>query len=140
MSPSPEHAAWAETILAFGDAQLSIDLREPVGEPARQSLVDLGLDQPFAIITPCNPHGWELDEATNTRRLIDFEQALVERGLPSVPAEGRSPDATHREPGWALLLPRDEAVGLARQWGQLGLYWWDGTRFEVVMVPEEVEP
>ncbi len=140
MSQPPEQAAWAETILVVGDAPLSIDLREPVGDPVRQALADLGLGQPFAIITPCNPHGWELDDATNMRRLIDFEQALLERGLPAVSAEGRSPDATHREPGWALAMPRDEAVALARAWGQLGLYWWDGSRFEVVMVPEEVEP
>jgi hypothetical protein len=137
MSLLPENAAWAETILAFGDAELSIDLREPVGESARQALLDLGLGQPFAIVTPCNPHGWELDEATNTRRLIDFEQALVERGLPAVPAEGRSPDASHGEPGWALVIPLDESVALARRWGQLGLYWWDGTQFKVVMVPDE---
>jgi hypothetical protein len=140
VSLSPEPAAWAQTILVFGEAQLSIDLRAPVDEAARQALVDLGLAQPFAIITPCNPYGWELDEATNTRRLTDFEQALLERDLQTVPAEGRSPDATHREPGWALVIPRDEAVVLARRWGQLGLYWWDGTAFEVVMVPEEVEP
>lgn len=142
-SPAPsgaDIAAWAETILDFADGRLTIDLREPVPASAKRGLATLGLDQPFAVITPCNPRGRVLPASANAERLAAAAQVVAGRTPPAVAAEGRSPDGLHREPGWAIVMPEARAVELARAWKQLGFYWWDGRQFRIVQVKPDQPP
>ena len=46
-----------------------------------------------------------------------------------MPAMGESPDRRHRERGVAVAMDGDDAIALARRFGQLAIYWFDGERF-----------
>lgn len=127
-------AAYAETVLDFPAAELALDLRQPLGAAARSRLAALGLSGPFAVITACNPLGRVLDDPAN-RALSRVLDALVRERHPGArPAHGRSPDRSHREPGWAIPLPLAEAERLAAGFFQNALYWFDGTGFVIVPV------
>jgi len=46
-----------------------------------------------------------------------------------VRVDGVSPDGSHREHSVALLVDRDDAVHLAREFDQLAIFWYDGDEF-----------
>jgi len=100
----------------------------------------LGLDQPFAVVTPCNPGGRVIGRAANAERLAAGKRRVAELAPAAVAVEGRSLDGAHREPGWAILVPQDHAIALAREWEQLGIYWWDGRRFRIILVEPSGRP
>lgn len=132
VEPVAGQGAWSRTLLVLGREPVIVDLRQPAGEDTRRALVSLGLGGPFAVITPCNPQGELLSHAANTARLEAFAAQELGACPGAIPAEGRSPDGTHREPGWALAVPLEDACRIATRWHQLGFYWWDGARFGVV--------
>ncbi|MDZ4675052.1 MAG: DUF3293 domain-containing protein [Gemmatimonadota bacterium] len=140
MSLPPEWEPWSRTILRFGTGELEVDLAEAVADDTVQAMRALGLQGPFAVVTPCNPQGVLLDADTNARRLAAAARMLAEQGLCGVPAAGRSPDGGHWEPGWALAVPKEEARLLAGDWEQAGLYWWDDSQFWIVSVKSVAEP
>lgn len=140
LAPVAGHPVWGTTVLEFAGGHLVIDLQRPVTGPAASALPALGLTGPFAIITPCNPSGTVLPDPANARRLTTAREQLDRLGLDGVPVTGRSADGMHREPGWALPVPLAQALDLARQWDQLGFYWWDGDRFQIASTAEIPEP
>jgi hypothetical protein len=92
-----------------------------------------GLPGPFVIVTAWNPGHErpprEVNEARNRALLAEIER----RGLAWLPAEGRSPDASHREPSFAVFVASvDEGIALGRQFGQAAICWFDGERLELV--------
>ena len=123
---------WCQAVLRFGTGELELDLRDPSPDVSGAGLEELGLAGPFAVITPCNPHGTVLDAEANASRLAAANDDLSRRDLRRVPTVGRSPDGHHAEPGWALVITKPEALALSRDWEQAGFYWWDGTRFWIV--------
>lgn len=79
----------------------------------------------FAIVTAWNPGGVEVDENLNT---IADQQLLAElkrRAVMHFRATGGSPPdlAGHHESGWAVVIPKEAAVELGRDQGQLGIWW-----------------
>lgn len=129
----PNDALWtayANAILVIGgEPQIKVDLRQPVSEDLRHLLTKLGLGSAFAIVTPFDPRGQREPALENQRRYEHARALLQARNLRFVAADGESPDATHRERGFALAMNRGQAAALARELEQLALYWFDGEAF-----------
>ncbi|MGQ0704162.1 MAG: DUF3293 domain-containing protein [Gemmatimonadales bacterium] len=131
------HRAWGsypDTVLTFPDVDLVIDLRRPLSPAIRRRLAELGLGRPFAVITACNPLGTRLEERANRRLCAVLERQVSARYPGARPAQGGSPDGTHREPGWALPISLEEAKRLAGGFLQNAVFWYDGEKFQVVPV------
>jgi hypothetical protein len=138
---------WAQypcTILEFATPdRLRIDLREPLGATERATLAALGLDRPFAVLTAENPLGENAEdkptatqeaatERRNASRRAELEAELRKSGVAFQPCDGVAPDGEYREQGVAVVLPREQAVMLARRFGQLAIFWFDGRNFSLV--------
>ncbi|PAW69482.1 MAG: hypothetical protein B9S38_09755 [Verrucomicrobiia bacterium Tous-C4TDCM] len=76
----------------------------------------------FAIITAWNPEGLMADDVDNETadRILKLE--LDDLGLAPFRATGCSPDLSHREPGWAVVLSKVEAIALGRRYRQLAVW------------------
>ncbi len=139
----PNDAPWdayANTVLLIGSGHsIKVDLRAPVSDAQRQLLTNLGLGSTFAIVTPYDPRGERAPAWRNLVRYIGTRAHLRRDKVSFVPAIGQSPDATHRERGFAIAISRGEAASLARELGQLALYWFDGEAFWIdgVLSPRE---
>jgi len=132
------------TILEFAPPdRLRIDLRRPLGAADRATLAALGLDRPFAVLTAENPMGENAEdkptptqeaatEQRNATRRGDLEAELRRSGIEYQPCDGVAPDGDYREHGVAVVLPREQAVMLARRFGQLAIFWFDGRAFSLV--------
>lgn len=138
---------WAQypcTILEFAPPdRLRIDLRRPLGTAERATLAALGLARPFAVLTAENPMGEnaedeptagqeEMTERRNATRRGELEAELRRTRVEYQPCDGVAPDGDYREHGVAVVLPREQAVMLARRFGQLAIFWFDGRAFSLV--------
>lgn len=138
---------WAQypcTILEFAaPASLRIDLRRPLGVTERAVLATLGLDRPFAVLTAENPMGENAEDdptsaqqaasdRRNDKRRAELETELRKAGVEFQPCDGVAADGEYREQGVAVVLPREQAVMLARRFGQLAIFWFDGRNFSLV--------
>ena len=145
--PATESAKWnayGETVLQFPDAPgVSVDLRVPLTAPVRRALGEIVGAERFAIFTAENPGGRnsedarseveeERREANNARRRDRLEGELDSLGVRHVPVDGVAPEGDYRERCAAAVMGREEAAALARRYGQLALFWFDGDRFWVV--------
>ncbi len=82
----------------------------------------VSLPDHFAIITAWNPEGLIADDADNEVADRILKHELEDLGLAPFRATGCSPDLTHREPGWAVVLSKVEAIALGRRHRQLGVW------------------
>jgi hypothetical protein len=122
--------AYANTLLRIGDRrQIKIDLRLPLSDETRRVLTVLLPEKTFAIVTSFNPGGKRAHSWTNQWRHLRMRAALTSRALHFTLADGESADGTHRERGFAIALGRGDAATLARSYGQLAMYWFDGEAF-----------
>lgn len=144
--PTPEQnaklARYPATVLEFVDGP-TIDLRRPIGEPERRALVANDLAGSFAILTAENPRGENAEDAPSPRqearqevanaiRTSVLETELARRAIPFSVVDCVSPDGSYRERSCAVVLPRAEAVRLARDLEQLAIFWYDGRDFWLV--------
>jgi hypothetical protein len=130
MSNDALWTAYANTVLRIGGRrQIKVDLRQPLSDETRRALTEFGREGTFAIVTPFDPGGRRAPRWKNQWRYIRMRARLMSRALPFTPADGESPDGTHRERGFAIAVGRGDAATLARDWGQLALYWFDGEAF-----------
>ncbi len=130
---------YPDTLLTFAGG-LAIDLRRPLSPPLRQRLGELGLGRPFGVVTACNPLGSRLDDAANRRLTSLLGQRILAGYGEARPAQGGSPDGSHREPGWAVPAPLEEVKRLAADFLQNAVFWYDGERFSIVPVLGPGEP
>lgn len=145
--PATESAKWdayGETVLEFsGPPEVSVDLREPLTAPVRRALREIVGAERFAVLTAENPRGRNAEdarsegeeerrEASNARRRDQLEGELDSLGIHHVPVDGVAPRGDYRERCAAAAMGRDDAAALARRYGQLALFWFDGDRFWVV--------
>ena len=126
--------AYPDTVLHFPKADLRIDLRIPLARGLLERLADLGLSGSFAVITACNPLGKPLDPRANRALAAVFAQHVRERYPGAQPADGLSPDGSHREWGWAIPAPLPDMQQLAAQFLQNALFWFDGKQFFIAPV------
>lgn len=136
--------AYPDTVLQFGTPGTpSLDLRKAVGDAERALLRRVGLTEAFAVMTAENPCGENAedeptyaDEAAKQRenagRRNRLERELDAAGLSFVPVDGVAPGGGYREHGVAVMMPRAEAVALARRLRQLAIFWFDGSTFWLV--------
>jgi hypothetical protein len=154
--PAPAHVsekwdAYLDTVLEFPEIPgVSVDLRAPVTPPTRRALRELVGGETFGVFTAENPAGQNVEdapsdseerrrEAENDRRTSRLERELTAREVVFHRVDGVSPDGSYRERCVAALLPREEAMELARRYEQLALFWFDGNRFWLLpgTAPEE---
>jgi hypothetical protein len=143
---------YAQTVLEFYAAPpASVDLRRPVGGDERAALLRVGLAGEFAVLTAENPAGQHAEdasapgeaaraEARNARRTRTLVAELDRLGVPYVRVDGVSPDGAYRERCVAALAPRGDAVALARDYAQLALFWFDGSRFWLLPADADKTP
>lgn len=110
----------------------SIDLRAGLRPPQRAFLRSLLASPQWAVVTAANPRGAVLDAATNARRHAALEALLRAGAVEFVRCDGRSADGAHVETGFAVSLPLEESLALAREFEQLAIYWFDGDAVRVV--------
>ena len=143
-------AIYPNTVLEIVDGP-KIDLRKPLRAADRKALARIGLAHPFAVITAENPCGEHVDDADtmrgevkgktrNAMRVRLFEHQLADRHLEFRIVDGVSPDGSYRERGCAVVMPRADAVALARELDQLAIFWYDGERFWLVPVAIDGDP
>jgi hypothetical protein len=129
----PDWPRYPETILSFSTSPpVKIDLREI---PSRRALADLaaaGLGHPFAVMTAFDPRGENLPAAENEKRKRSLDDRLGMSGYPFVHVDACSPDGLHCECSVAVLMPKDEAIVLAKELEQVAIFWFDGERFWIV--------
>jgi hypothetical protein len=85
----------------------------------------------FAIVTAFATTGevWTDEENTDADRRLRGE--LIARNLMHFRVTGCSPDDTHREPGWAVVIGFDEARDLGRRYRQDAIYYVRGNELHV---------
>lgn len=123
---------YPQSILRFPQSNRAVDVTRELNDEDRSFLRSLFSRGRFAIVTPANPHGIELPQAENERRVRRFATELEVLHIPHLRADGTSLDGTHVEPGYAVPLKLLAAVRLAHHWEQFGLFWFDGTRVWIV--------
>ena len=130
----PSWHAYGDTILEFlpGADPVRVDLRKAVTEPLARMLATRGLPGTFVVVTACNPRGHAASDAENVVRTAVLRQTLDARQLAWIPADGLSPDGTHREPGVAVAMSHGDAQALAREFEQSAIYRYDGEAFWLV--------
>lgn len=95
-------------------------------------------DQPVHILTAYNPSGRLIDESDNEALHEALGAALT--GYRSISTVGSAPDGTFREPGYGILgAGLDDAVDLARAFGQRAIYRWAPVMLSIVGVDEQVQ-
>lgn len=90
------------------------------------------LPNPFAIITAYNPQSKNFSESNNI-----IENQALEEDLSQVfhlPVNGRSLDASHQEPSFAVQISKAAAIGLAEKYNQNAIFWVDGDDLHIVPV------
>lgn len=79
---------------------------------------------PLAVITAYNPMGLSHEQAENEAANVALRERLRELGFHPLPAVGRAVTGDWEEPGFAVSdLGQDDALALAREFGQLALFW-----------------
>ncbi len=86
----------------------------------------------FAIITAWHPMDRQLSNEENRREDEALRRNLELLELPYFRATGCSPDLSHREPGWAVEMPKADAIQLSRRFNQRAIWWVEGD--ELILV------
>jgi hypothetical protein len=121
---------YENTILRFvGKTGFAVDLARPLSNSDIAALAALGIGTPFAVITAYNPGGRVLPATRNHWRHLRLRVALAIRHTLLVTVSGESADGSHREQGFAAAMSRADAAAIARRFGQLAIYWFDGESF-----------
>ena len=142
----PSWDLYPQTILEFEtDAErVRIDLREVVPQALAARLAQIRPGVAFGIVTSDNPHGRPRPAGENEDGRRALARELEARGVFYLPADGVSPDGSHREQGFAAWLDLEDARRIAREYGQSAFFWFDGRAFRIeggaVEAPPQVLP
>lgn len=129
----PDWARYAETVLIFeGASRFEIDLREVLGEDAREHFRNKGFPQTFAILTAHDPLGRDLTPEENQARQANLESELDADEIHFVRVDACSTDREHCECSLAIDVDQEDAVAIAKQYEQMAIFWFDGTEMWLV--------
>lgn len=138
--PDPTEAAsgwgpYPETILDFhSEPPLRIDLRQQVADAARKSLISMGFEHSFGIVTAHDPMGVVQSAAANAALDASLQAAVAECGVAQSWLDACNPDGSHCERSVAIALDLQSLIELAYRYEQLALFWYDGETFWIVPV------
>lgn len=137
----PDWSRYPSTVLTFAvNRAIRVDLRLPLSQQELRELVEAGLEGPFAVITAHDPRGQNLDDAENVRRAARLEESLRSRGLVFIRVNACSPNEEHCEASVAVKASLTAAGQLARDYGQVAFFWFDGERFWIAGGVVEMDP
>ena len=137
----PDWPRYPETILSFSTQPVvEVDLREIPSEGALAQLQAAGFADPFAILTAFDPHGRDLSTAENKKRRRYLDRRLTTEGYKFAHVDACSPDRSHCECSVAVVMPQGKAINVARELGQVAIFWFDGKRFWILGVVVETDP
>ena len=137
----PDWPLYPETVLTFATRPpVEIDLRTIPSESALAELRAVGLERAFAIVTAFDPEGRDLSTAENERRKQELDRRLSSMGYPFVHVDCCSPDRSHCECSVAVTMPRQTALDLARELGQVAIFWFDGKLFWILGALVDADP
>jgi len=88
----------------------------------------------FAIVTACNPAGKNCSDAYNQCLDKRLQASILALGCPFRSLVGASPDLSHREKSWALLLDKHEAIQLAEAYQQNAIFWVEQDQLSLIPV------
>ena len=82
------------------------------------------LEPPICIVTAWNPMSVPQPLDVNLAANLLLQAALEARPLPWLPAEGRSPDGSWREPGFAIdHISEADAREIGHWWAQVAVFY-----------------
>lgn len=137
----PDWPRYPETVLEFGTTPpIEIDLRQIPSDGQVVALRAAGLGQPFAIMTAFDPRGENLSPTENEKRTQDLATRLRSGNYRFVQVDACSPDRSHCECSFAVVMPQEEALDLARKMEQVAIFWFDGNRFWILGALAESDP
>ena len=137
----PDWPRYPETILSFSTKPtVEIDLREIPSEDALAQLRTAGFGDRFAVLTAFDPHGENLSREENEKRRHDLDRRLTTEGYKFAHVDACSPDRSHCECSVAVVMPQGKAINVARELGQVAIFWFDGKRFWILGVVVETDP
>ncbi len=137
----PDWPRYPETILEFATTPpIEIDLRQIPSEGAVAALRAGGLGQPFAIMTAFDPRGENLSPAENEKRTQELDTRLRSSKYRFEKVDCCSPDRSHCECSFAVVMPQERALDLAREMEQVAIFWFDGSRFWILGALVETDP
>ena len=129
----PDWPRYPETILIFAtQPAVEIDLREIPSAAALSTLKTVGLGVPFAIVTAFDPHGQDLSAGDNEERSSALDRRLSAGGHRFTRVDCCSPDRSHCECSVAVAMRQEDAIALAKELGQVAIFWFDGDRFWIL--------
>jgi hypothetical protein len=137
----PDWPKYPETVLFFSTTpQITIDLREVVSADSLNALRQAGLGEPFAIMTAFDPKGENLPKTANEKRSRELSERLSNSGYRFVTVDCCSPDGSHCECSVAVVMPRADAIALAKELEQVAIFWFDSERFWIVGALVDTDP
>ena len=137
----PDWPRYPETILSFStQPAVEIDLREIPSKSALARLRAAVFEDPFAVLTAFDPHGENLSREENEKRRRDLDRRLTAEGYQFSHVDACSPDRSHCEYSVAVVMPQEKAIDIARELGQVAIFWFDGKRFWILGVVVETDP
>lgn len=137
----PDWPRYPETILDFATTPpIEIDLRQIPSEGKVAALKAAGLGQPFAIMTAFDPRGENLSPAENEKRTQELDTHLRSSKFRFEQVDCCSPDRSHCECSFAVVMPQEKALDLAREMEQVAIFWFDGSRFWILGALVETDP
>lgn len=139
---------WQDGVVSERDVLFGIYEQALVAalDPVQEEWVDPALEcltrhQSAIVMTAYNPGtarpSWAENEAANARML----DALRRRRYEVWQADGFSADGTWREPGWLVWgMPIEEGVGVAAEFDQFAVYWYDEEGVRSVVACDRLGP
>jgi len=122
------------------EPRVEVDLRQVPSDEDLARLGAVGLSDPFAVITAFDPGGRDLSVAANDQRKADLDRRLTIAGHRYVDVDACSPDGSHCECSVAVVMGQSDALALAREIGQVAIFWFDGGRFWILGAIVESDP
>lgn len=123
----PDWGRYAETILMFSEQPgMKIDLRETLSSQARSYFESIGFPQTFAILTAHDPLGHDLTPDENRQRQMKLEAELTAAKIHFVRVDACSTDREHCECSLAIDVDQAQALGIAKAYEQMAIFWYDG--------------
>jgi hypothetical protein len=87
----------------------------------------------LAIVTAWNPGDLRPSAPVNERANARLAAEIEGRGWRYFSALGRSTDAAHGEPSFAVAdISRIEAIALGRRYAQAAVFYWDGREASIL--------